>query len=308
MGLLYSQPSKSFTVHVPLGMYGELIKGKQTSLLLFTTLFAYLISAWGGPLHIEIMLLTLIGTFFAVSGSTLLNMYIDRDIDAIMERTKERATASGRIHPGTILLHGIVFTVGGTLAVGYFVNFVTMAVVFAGFFFDVVVYSLLLKRRTKLSILFGGIAGGMPALAGRTAILGVVDEVGVLMALFVVLWVPVHILTLAMLPKNLAGYRNASVPMWPVVSSKAETSAVITVGAILAAVCAVAVGELLNIHWLMLLPLLGFALYLIFLCGTNLWHPTFEMTFKIFKLASMLMVITFLWLYIGLIGTGLLLA
>ena len=296
----YETPTVATTTTIPMFLYGELIKSKQTFLLLYTTFFAYLITAWTSGFSLPIFLWVNVGVFFAVSGSTLLNMYIDRDIDALMERTKDRALPSGKIPPITVLRHGIFFTIAGIAFVGVFVNTLTMVIVFLGAFFDVIIYSLWLKRRTRYSIIFGGIAGGLPALAGQTAASGSINLSGLLMALFVLCWIPLHILTLAILPKNLEGYRNARVPMWPVVN-EGQAVKVITVSAIICVLVIAFTGISLNIHLLALLPLLLVGFYILRKSIINLRTPTQKRTFRIFKMASMLMALAFLWLFIGVI-------
>ncbi len=294
----YTYPPLSFST------YGELIKSKQTFLLLYTAIFAYLISAWDTVIFLFHFIWFTIGLFFAITGSTLLNMYVDRDIDALMERTKDRPLPSRRVPPSTVLKHGVLFTVAGILAVGVFTNLVTMVVVFLGFFFDVVVYSLLLKRRTRVSIIFGGIAGGLPAIAGRTAVIGYLDLGGILMGAFVLCWIPLHILTLALIPKNLEGYKNANVPMWPVVRSQTQTIYIVTLSAILSASIVVLTGIILQINTLALLPLILFCAFILFQAFTNLREPSHIRTFKIFKLASIFMAFAFLWLFVGVVITS----
>ncbi|MHA2220189.1 MAG: UbiA family prenyltransferase, partial [Candidatus Hodarchaeales archaeon] len=177
--------------------------------------------------------------------------------------------------------------------------------VFLGAFFDVVVYSILLKRRTRYSIIFGGIAGGLPALAGQTAVTGDINLSGILMALFVLCWIPLHILTLALLPKNLEGYRNAEVPMWPVVNQN-QSVKVITLSAILSVWLIAITGIILGIHLFILVPLFVFMFHIFRESIINLRTPTQKRTFKIFKMASMLMALAFLWLFIGVALTPLL--
>ena len=301
---LLAHEAVTITSHtfIPFFLYGELIKSKQTFLLVYTTFFAYLVSAWTIGINFTIFAWLMVGVFFAVSGSTLLNMYIDRDIDALMERTKDRALPSGKVPAKTVLKHGILFVTGGVLAIGFFVNFLTMIVVFLGAFFDVVVYSILLKRRTRFSIIFGGIAGGLPALAGQTAATGYIDLSGILMALFVICWIPLHILTLALLPKNLEGYRNAEVPMWPVVN-QSQSVKVITFSAIISVLLIAITGIILNIHTVLLIPLFVFMFHIFSQSIFNLRNPTQRRTFKIFKMASILMALAFLWLFIGVVLT-----
>ena len=307
MDVLLQQESEDVTAftYPPLSFstYSELIKSKQTFLLLYTALFAYLISVWGTNILLFHFIWFTISLFFAITGSTLLNMYIDRDIDALMERTKDRPLPSKRIPPSTVLKHGVLFTVAGILAVGIFINLVTMVVVFLGFFFDVVVYSLWLKRRTRLSIIFGGIAGGLPALAGRTAVLGYIDLAGILMGGFILCWIPLHILTLALIPKNLEGYRNAKVPMWPVVTNQIQTIYIVTLSAIFSASTVVLTGIILKINILALLPIILFCVFILFQAFANLREPTHQRTSRIFKLASIFMAFAFLWLFIGVVIT-----
>ncbi|MHA2368239.1 MAG: UbiA family prenyltransferase, partial [Candidatus Hodarchaeales archaeon] len=207
---------------IPLPLYGELIKGKQTVLLIYTAVFTYLISAWEKEIEIFQLIWLVIGLFLAISGSTMLNMYVDRDIDAQMERTKERPLPSERVSSRTVLIHGISFTIVGILFTGLLVNHITMVVVFLGFFFDVVVYSIWLKRRTRFSIIFGGVAGGLPALAGRTAAIDKIDIIGILLLLFVLCWIPLHILSLALVPSSFEGYLKAQIPMWPVARGETQ--------------------------------------------------------------------------------------
>ena len=300
----YEQPLAVSHSHLNFSLYGELIKSKQTFLLVYTAIFAYLISVWTttGIILMQLLWVT-VGLFFTISGSTLINMVIDRDIDAIMERTKDRPIPSGRIPASTTLKHGLLFTLAGILSVGVFINVVTMVVVFLGFFFDVVVYSIWLKRRTKYSIIFGGIAGGLPVIAGRAAVIGTIDIVSITMAMFVLCWIPLHILTLALIPKNLKGYKDAKVPMWPVVSSKEQTIRVISISAILSASAIILTGAFLDIYLQLLVPLIMFSSYIILQSFANLKQPSDQRTFKLFKLASMFMAITFLWLFISVILT-----
>ncbi len=285
------------------GLYGELIKSRQTALLVYTTGFAYLMSAWNIGINAMQAIVLIIGLTLAVSGSTLLNMYIDRDIDAVMVRTKNRPIPSGRIPAWKVLVHGIILVTFGVIVCELFINQVTAIVVFLGFFLDVVVYSVWLKRKSPVSILFGGIAGGMPALAGRTAVVGVIDLSGIMMALFVISWIPLHILTLALLPDNLEGYRQAGVPMWPVVRGEHETMIVITISAIISAVVIVLTGMVMGLHWVVMLPLLILSLVITARAVSNLRGATQESTFSIFKMASMYMGFAFLWLFVGVVIT-----
>jgi len=286
-----------------LSIYGELIKAKQTILLLYTAIFSYLISLveqskpfdWWPFLHL------LLSLFLAVSGTTVLNMYFDRDIDAIMERTKDRPLPSGKVSSSTVLINGVILTFLGVLIAVLTLNLLTAFIIFLGFFVDVVVYTNLLKRRTKFSIVFGGIAGGLPALAGRTIILGRVDWIGLIFLMFILSWIPVHILTLALIPKNYNGYKKAKVPMWPVVSSKNQTMRVIAIGAFISSLMLYECAQLLEANAVVRIIIGICSVFLIIIVIKNLLKPSNKLTFMIFKVASLFMLLGFLLLYLGVV-------
>ncbi|MHA1827497.1 MAG: UbiA family prenyltransferase, partial [Candidatus Heimdallarchaeaceae archaeon] len=155
------------------------------------------------------------------------------------------------------------------------------------------------KRRTKYSIIFGGIAGGLPAIAGRVAVTNSIDIISLLIGIFILLWIPLHILTLALIPENLQGYSEAKVPMWPVVSGKKQTLTVITLSAISSSVIAVIISFLLNLHKVSLILMIIFGTFVSLLSIKNLAKPTEKTTWLIFKIASIFMGIAFLLWYIG---------
>ena len=286
-----------------LSIYGELIKAKQTILLLYTAFFSYLITVveLGESFKWVNFLILILSLFLAVSGTTQLNMYIDRDIDAIMERTKNRPLPSGKVSPMTVLINGMILTSIGILIAYLTLEWLTALIIFLGFFFDVVIYSILLKRRTKWSIIFGGIAGGLPAMAARTAVLQSVDWIGLLFLIFILCWIPVHILTLALIPKNYDGYKEAKIPMWPVVSSKNQTMRVIAIGAFLSSLTLYEIAQVMNANGIIRIIIGICSLSLIIIVIKNFIKPSDKLTFLIFKIASLFMIIGFLLLYLGVV-------
>ncbi|MFX0115654.1 MAG: heme o synthase [Candidatus Hodarchaeota archaeon] len=284
---------------IPFSLFGELIKGKQTTLLVYTAVFTYLISAWRESIDTFALIWLIIGLFLAISGSTMLNMVVDQDIDAQMERTKNRPLPSEQITSLTVLIYGTLFTVTGILIAGLLVNRLTGVILFLGFFFDVIVYSIWLKRRTRLSIIFGGIAGGLPALAGRTAAINRIDLIGILFLLFILCWIPLHILSLSLIPSNYEGYLKAQIPMWPVAGGKIQTMRVITVSAFLDAAAIIATALLLEIHFIILIFIIILSGFLFYLSLRNVRQPSDRMTFRIFKFASMYMALAFVLLFLG---------
>lgn len=281
-----------------LSLFGELIKAKQTILLLYTGVLSYLITAFSLVIEINwLNLLSLvISLYLTVSGTTVLNMYIDRDIDAIMERTKDRPLPSGKVTTSTVLTIGTVLTVTGIVLAFLTLNWLTALIIFLGFFFDIVIYSILLKRRTKYSIIFGGIAGGLPAWAGRTAIMGSLDWIGFLFLIFILAWIPVHILTIALIPKNYKGYKDAGIPMWPIVSSRTQTMRVITIGALISSLALYEAARILGANAIIRIIWGVCCLIILVLVIKNLIKPSNKLTFLIFKIASLYMILGFLLL------------
>jgi protoheme IX farnesyltransferase len=198
--------------------YVALLKLKQTTLLLFTSIAAYF--AAPGKFNIYIFLLLVLSEFFAIGGTTAVNMYFDRDIDAKMKRTKIRPLPAGRVNPENVLKYGIgIFIIG--LLVSFFVNCLLSLTILLGFIFDIFVYTLYFKRRTSLNIIFGGIAGGMPAMGGWLAKTGFFEFGALLTFSLVFLWIPMHIWFLSIY--YLEDYKRAGIPMLPVVKGERET-------------------------------------------------------------------------------------
>lgn len=284
-----------------ISVYLKLIKYTQTLLLLYTAIFTYLITSVEHRFFWTEFIWFIGGLFFAISGSTLLNMYIDQDIDAKMSRTKNRPIPAGIISATTIRNHGIIFVIGGVGVIGLFVNIITMFVVLFGAFVDVVIYSMWLKRRTKYSIFFGGVAGGLPATAGRTAIINEIDIIALLVLVFVLLWVPIHILSLSIIPNNYKGYKEADIPMWPVVSGKESTMKLIAWASIIDGVFLIILAYYLHISIVFLWLISLLSMVVIAIAIYNMIQPSFKWTFILFKFASVEMILSFLFLYLGLI-------
>ncbi len=161
--------------------YAPLFKSLQTGLLVLTGLAGYM--SCRCPYTNMTAVLSVAGSLFlAISGSTILNMWYDRDIDARMLRTAQRPIPSGQVSPGGALRLGLLLSAVG-VAWAVAMDPLYGVVVFAGIFFDVVIYTIWLKRRTPWSIVWGGLAGGMPVLAGRALGTGQIEWIGVALAL-----------------------------------------------------------------------------------------------------------------------------
>jgi protoheme IX farnesyltransferase len=274
---------------------GDLIKSRQTVLLLFTGLCAYALTH-SLPLNTLEASWMAAGLFLSISGCTVLNMLLDRDIDARMRRTAARPLVVGRIRPGEALALGSALSLAG-LGLSFRLDLRFGAVVALGFVFDLLVYTAWLKRRTPLSIVFGGIAGGMPVLAGRVLALGRVDPVGLLLGSSILLWIPSHILTLTI--RYADDYQSAGVPTWSGAYGIRRTQTFIAAATLANAVIAEICALLLRVHPLMQAALLGASVGLCGLSIAQLTAPTERRNWLIFKLASLYMVFSSSLLTIG---------
>jgi protoheme IX farnesyltransferase len=206
--------------------YYELTKPKIWYLLVFTSFGAALTASFLN--HIPIQPLTwvlLIGGIAAGSaGADTLTSYNDRDIDAIMDRTRERPIPSGRISPKNAFIFGLIL-VTISLTFAWFISFWAFLLMSAGLFDNIIVYSKWLKRKSQTNIILGGFSGGAPALIGYLAVTTHNLEVGLVMAGIVFFWIPTHIWSLALHVKK--DYTKAGVPMLPAVSSEKRSVRVI---------------------------------------------------------------------------------
>jgi protoheme IX farnesyltransferase len=222
----------------------------------------------------------------SISGSTMLNMWWDRDIDVKMRRTQKRPLACGKIAPAEALWVGLalsVLGVGLALAMDVWYGLV----IFAGLFFDVVVYTIWLKRRTCWSILWGGISGGMPILAGRVLGVGAVDGVGLMLSLGVLLWIPTHILTFSM--RFWDDYQAAGVPTFPSTYGFGFTRVIIALSSILAAFAMSLAAWGIGMQWGFLILLGVLSVGLLVLAISMIFYPSERANFSLFKYASVYM-------------------
>jgi protoheme IX farnesyltransferase len=167
----------------------------------------------------------LIGGVAAGSAAAdTLTGYNDRDIDAIMDRTRGRPIPSGRVSPKNALIFGLILT-AISLVFSWFINIWTFALMAFGLFDNILVYSKWLKRRSKMNIILGGFSGGAPAMIGYVAVTTQHIEIGLIMAGLVFLWIPTHIWSLALHVKK--DYAKAGVPMLPVVYNEKKSVRVI---------------------------------------------------------------------------------
>jgi len=266
-------------------LFWPLIKPLQTGLLMMTGLAGYM-SARCPVFNLDTIFGLSGSLFLAISGSTILNMWWDRDIDAKMGRTRKRSTSAGTVSPDETLRIGLILSLIG---IGWAVAMDALygLVVFAGLFFDVVVYSMWLKRRTCWGIVWGGVSGAMPILAGRALGLGSIDWIGLALAFGVLFWIPTHTLTFSM--KFAEDYAAAGVPTFPSTYGLKVTRITIAVSSVLAALAMGAAAWGIGMTWgfLRLLGVLTFGLLMLAFAIT--FRPSEQVNFGLFKYASMFM-------------------
>ncbi|WP_433238678.1 heme o synthase [Streptosporangium sp. CA-135522] len=197
--------------------YVALTKPRIIELLLITTLPVMFLAARGLP-PLWIAVSTLVFGTLSAGSANALNCYIDRDIDAAMRRTRRRPLARDQVPPTNALIFGVVLGVLSTLGLGLTVNWLAAGLSLAANLFYVLVYSMILKRRTSQNVVWGGLAGCMPVLIGWAGVTGGLDWAPVVLFGVVFFWTPPHTWTLAMRYKE--DYAAAKVPMLPVVATE----------------------------------------------------------------------------------------
>lgn len=190
--------------------YIALTKPRVLELLLVTTV-PVMILAHGGVPNLWLVLATVIGGAMSAGSAAAFNMYLDRDIDAHMHRTEKRPIVTGEVSPRAALVFAWALAVASTVWLCVTTNWLAAALSVAAIFFYVVIYTIILKRRTEQNIVWGGIAGCFPVLIGWTAVTGSLAWTPFILFLLVFLWTPPHYWPLSM--KYKGDYQEADIPM-----------------------------------------------------------------------------------------------
>ncbi|PZS20620.1 MAG: protoheme IX farnesyltransferase [Pseudonocardiales bacterium] len=206
--------------------YVALTKPRIIELLLVTTLPAMVLAAGGLP-HWRVVLATMVGGALAAGSANALNCYVDRDIDAVMRRTGHRPLAQHDVSATGALVFGLVIGVIAVLLMGLATNWLAAGLSALAIAFYVVVYTMLLKRRTAQNIVWGGAAGCMPVLIGWAAVNDSLGWAPLVLFGIVFFWTPPHFWALAIRYRE--DYSRAGVPMLPVVASPVRVAREIVV-------------------------------------------------------------------------------
>jgi heme o synthase len=200
--------------------YIEVTKPKILFMLSFTSLCAAFVAQRGIP-SMFVLFAMLLSASLSAGGSAAINMWYDRDIDVIMERTAKRPIPAGLIHPSSVVRFGIVLGVLSIVIAFFFVNPLTAFLNAAGYFYYAVVYTMWLKRRTPQNIVIGGGAGAFPILIGWASVTNSLNVTAWLMFMVILLWTPPHSWALALYKND--EYTKAGIPMMPVVKGPRST-------------------------------------------------------------------------------------
>jgi protoheme IX farnesyltransferase len=196
--------------------YVALTKPRIIELLLVTTVPTMVVAERGLP-SLWLMVATVVGGTFAAGGANAINMYVDRDIDRLMQRTRNRPLVTGVMSPTAALTFAIALETVAFLWLWGFVNLLSAVLAVSACLFYVFVYTLWLKRTSKSNIVIGGAAGAAPVLIGWAAVTNTLDWPPVLLFAVIFVWTPPHFWALAIRYKD--DYAAADVPMLPVVAS-----------------------------------------------------------------------------------------
>ena len=197
-----------------------LMKLRVVELLLITTVPTMVVAEEGLP-SLWLIIATLFGGTLAAGGANAINMFIDRDIDKLMERTKGRPLVTGVLSPRSALIFAISIEILAFIWLWAFVNLLSAFLAVAACLFYVFVYSLWLKRASTSNIVIGGAAGAVPVLIGWSSVTNSLDWPPVILFLLIFLWTPPHFWALAIRYRE--DYSNANVPMLPVIEGTKVT-------------------------------------------------------------------------------------
>lgn len=197
--------------------YVALTKPRVIELLLVTTAPVMILAAGGLP-DVGLVLATLVGGALSAGSAGAFNMYIDRDIDRLMKRTRNRPLVTGEISDRSALIFAFALGVISIIWLAFTTNWLTALLSLAAIVFYVVIYTLILKRRTEQNIIWGGIAGCFPVLIGWSAVTGSLDWPPLILFLVVFLWTPPHYWPLSM--KYRDEYAAADIPMLAVMRDR----------------------------------------------------------------------------------------
>ena len=203
----------------PIGDFVALLKPRVMSLVVFTALAG--LAAAPATLHPVLAAVAVLCIALGAGAAGAINMWYERDIDALMARTCDRPLPAGRMDPGAALGFGVLLAAGSVSVMALAVNWTAAALLAAAIAFYVFVYTVWLKRRTHWNVVIGGAAGALPPAIGWAAASGEIGAGAVALFALIFVWTPPHSWALALCRQD--EYRSAGIPMLPVAAGEAET-------------------------------------------------------------------------------------
>lgn len=250
-----------------LSAYLALTKPRVIELLLVTTLPTMILAQGGFP-SLGLVLATLVGGAAAAGSANVLNCYLDRDIDQVMNRTKRRPTATGEISPRAALTFGLALGVGSLTWLWLVVNPASAWLTAGAILIYVVGYTMILKRRTPQNIVWGGAAGCMPVLIGWSAVTGGVSWTPLVLFGVIFFWTPPHYWPLSMKFRN--DYAAAGVPMLPVVAKDSKVAREMIAYTLAMIACTLVLVPVAGMTWVYAVVAAGLGAWFLWSCITLL--------------------------------------
>ena len=214
-----SAPLSSFELPAEARDWFAMLKPRVITLVVFTGFVGLLLAP--GPLHPVLALAAVLCIAVGAGAAGTINMWYDRDIDAVMRRTAKRPIPAGRIRAGEALGFGVTLGIASVIVMGLATNAVAAGLLALSILFYVFVYTVWLKRRTPQNIVIGGAAGAFPPVIGWAAVTGTVDVMPLLLFAIVFFWTPPHFWALSLYASE--DYERAGVPMLPVIAGARAT-------------------------------------------------------------------------------------
>ena len=250
-----------------IGAYVALTKPRIIELLLVTTLPTMVVAQRGLP-PVWLMAATLAGGALAAGGANAINMVVDRDIDRLMKRTKNRPLVTGAMTPTAALVFALCLEVAAFVELWLVVNLLSAVLAISATLFYVFVYTLWLKRRSTQNIVIGGAAGAVPVLVGWAAVTDRLAWTPVVMFAIIFIWTPPHFWSLAVRYKE--DYAAADVPMLPVVASMKRTTAEIVYYTVALVAVSFVLGPVAHMGWIYMITAVVTGAVFLYLV-TRLW-------------------------------------
>lgn len=266
-------------------VYYSVTKPRVWYLLAYTAFGGYMAGSETGIDWIKALIATL-SVVFASAGSEAIANFIEKDIDALMERTRNRPLPSGKIKPEwKALILGLILA-GLGVYMGYIINLLALIFILIGIFDYVVIYVMLSKKKTSLNIILGSVAGGAPTMVGYVSASNQITLDSILLAGIVVLWIPSHIWSLALKYKK--DYMRAGIPMLPVVVSEDKAIRCISSTAVILIVFSILVYFInpLRYGYIYLTSVTISGLILLYMAFRLMYKPSQSLVWKMFKYSS----------------------